>query len=199
MVSRSNSSKDDRTACLGGLQSSSPQQRIWDIAQHGCPVRLYAGASAKVSQFGLYGSLCGAYPLRSAPPNPPGYLPQASAKDLSKVSLNCPEVASEQDRWPSCQAHVFCQTPVAAKSDAEVARRARQSTELRVRRAWELALSPAKALPMQAIMLYFSGSGIQIFSLGTIFMLLTSPFAAVLNIFNGQSCSSSLGSARGRW
>jgi hypothetical protein len=38
---------------------------------------------------------------------------------------------------------------------------------------------------MQAIMLYFSGSGIQIFSLGMIFMLLTSPISAVLNIFRG--------------
>lgn len=36
-------------------------------------------------------------------------------------------------------------------------------------------------------MLYFSGSGIQIFSLGMIFMLLTSPITAVLNIFNGTS------------
>lgn len=40
---------------------------------------------------------------------------------------------------------------------------------------------------MQAVMLYFSGSGIQIFSLGMIFMLLTSPITAVLNIFNGTS------------
>lgn len=32
-------------------------------------------------------------------------------------------------------------------------------------------------------MLYFSGSGVQIFSLGMIFMLLTSPLSAVFNIF----------------
>ena len=36
-------------------------------------------------------------------------------------------------------------------------------------------------------MLYFSGSGVQIFSLGMIFMLLTGPISAVLNIFNGVS------------
>lgn len=34
-------------------------------------------------------------------------------------------------------------------------------------------------------MLYFSGSGIQIFSLGMIFMLLTQPISAVFNIFQG--------------
>ena len=77
----------------------------------------------------------------------------------------------------------------------------RKSTELKLRRAWDLALSsvlphlartvtdsrPAKQLPMQAVMLYFSGSGVQIFSLGLIFMLLTGPITAVLNIFGGTS------------
>jgi len=77
----------------------------------------------------------------------------------------------------------------------------RKSTELKLRRAWDLALSsvmphfarivtdsrPAKQLPMQAVMLYFSGSGVQIFSLGMIFMLLTGPISAVLNIFGGTS------------
>lgn len=53
--------------------------------------------------------------------------------------------------------------------------------------ARELTTSPAKSLPMQAVMLYFSGSGIQIFSLGMIFMLLTQPITAVFNIFKGES------------
>ncbi|ORY83625.1 hypothetical protein BCR37DRAFT_339619, partial [Protomyces lactucae-debilis] len=35
---------------------------------------------------------------------------------------------------------------------------------LMVKKAWELALAPLKALPMSAIMTYFSGSSIQIFS-----------------------------------
>lgn len=35
---------------------------------------------------------------------------------------------------------------------------------------------------MQAVMLYFSGSGVQIFSLGMIFMLLTGPITAVSGI-----------------
>ena len=39
---------------------------------------------------------------------------------------------------------------------------------------------------MQAIMLYFSGSGIQIFSLGMIFMLVTGPITAIFNIFKGM-------------
>ncbi|OCF36834.1 endoplasmic reticulum protein [Kwoniella heveanensis BCC8398] len=90
-------------------------------------------------------------------PNPPGYLPPASAKQISRTST-----APDADT-------LFAQN--------------RKATELKMRRAWDLALSPAKSLPMQAIMLYFSGSGVQIFSLGMIFMLLTGPITAVFNIF----------------
>ncbi|KAG6898226.1 hypothetical protein C0992_002240 [Termitomyces sp. T32_za158] len=48
--------------------------------------------------------------------------------------------------------------------------------ELKVRRAWDAALAPVKALPMQAFMLYMSGGGVQIFSMGIVFMLLLTPF-----------------------
>ncbi|KAG1856679.1 hypothetical protein DFJ58DRAFT_338400 [Suillus subalutaceus] len=47
---------------------------------------------------------------------------------------------------------------------------------LKDKRAWDLAISPAKSLPMQAFMLYMSGGGVQIFSMGIVFMLLLSPF-----------------------
>jgi len=49
-------------------------------------------------------------------------------------------------------------------------------TELKEKRAWDLAISPAKSLPMQAFMLYMSGGGVQIFSMGIVFMLLITPF-----------------------
>lgn len=35
-------------------------------------------------------------------------------------------------------------------------------------------------------MLYMSGSGVQIFSLGIVFMLLISPFSAVFGILRGE-------------
>lgn len=54
------------------------------------------------------------------------------------------------------------------------------------------APSPAKSLPMQAIMLYFSGSGVQIFSLGMIFMLVTGPIQAIAGILRGESASASV-------
>ncbi|WRT66376.1 uncharacterized protein IL334_003331 [Kwoniella shivajii] len=90
-------------------------------------------------------------------PNPPGYLPPASSKQLSSKSAQI-------------------------DSDALV-KQNKKATELKLRRAWDLALAPAKALPMQAVMLYFSGSGIQIFSLAMIFSLLTGPITAVFSIF----------------
>ncbi|CCA70807.1 hypothetical protein PIIN_04742 [Serendipita indica DSM 11827] len=51
--------------------------------------------------------------------------------------------------------------------------------DLKSKRAWDLATSPAKQLPMQMIMVYFSGGGVQIFSMGMVAMLLSSPFKAV--------------------
>lgn len=53
------------------------------------------------------------------------------------------------------------------------------------KRAWDLAISPAKSLPMQAFMLYMSGGGVQIFSMGIVFMLLLSPFKNLAGINNG--------------
>ena len=56
---------------------------------------------------------------------------------------------------------------------------------LKEKRAWEAAIAPAKALPMQAFMLYMSGGGVQIFSIGIVFMLLLSPFKNIAGINEG--------------
>ena len=50
-----------------------------------------------------------------------------------------------------------------------------------------MAISPAKSLPMQAFMLYMSGGGVQIFSMGIVFMLLSSPFKNLASINTGAS------------
>ncbi|TFK34852.1 endoplasmic reticulum protein [Crucibulum laeve] len=54
--------------------------------------------------------------------------------------------------------------------------------KLKEKRAWDLATSPAKSLPMQAFMLYMSGGGVQIFSMGIVFMLLLTPFKNIAAI-----------------
>ncbi|KAF9234490.1 hypothetical protein BU15DRAFT_89963 [Melanogaster broomeanus] len=53
---------------------------------------------------------------------------------------------------------------------------------LKEKRAWDLAIAPAKSLPMQAFMLYMSGGGVQIFSMGIVLMLLLTPFKNIAGI-----------------
>ncbi|KIM87431.1 hypothetical protein PILCRDRAFT_814955 [Piloderma croceum F 1598] len=53
---------------------------------------------------------------------------------------------------------------------------------LKEKRAWDFAIGPAKSLPMQAFMLYMSGGGVQIFSMGIVFMLLMTPFKNIAAI-----------------
>ena len=57
--------------------------------------------------------------------------------------------------------------------------------DMKDKRAWDLAISPAKSLPMQAFMLYMSGGGVQVFSMGIVFMLLLSPFKNLAGINTG--------------
>lgn len=58
---------------------------------------------------------------------------------------------------------------------------------LKDKRAWDLAISPAKSLPMQGFMLYMSGGGVQIFSMGIVWVLLTTPFKAIAGMSTGVS------------
>lgn len=62
--------------------------------------------------------------------------------------------------------------------------------ELKGKRAWDTAVAPAKQLPMQLMMVYFSGGGVQIFSIGMVAMLLSAPFRAFSGINDGSCCQS---------
>jgi hypothetical protein len=53
---------------------------------------------------------------------------------------------------------------------------------LKVKKAWEMALGPAKQLPMNAIGMYMSGNSLQIFSIMMVFMLFKGPITAVFGI-----------------
>lgn len=57
-----------------------------------------------------------------------------------------------------------------------------QMDTLKLKKAWEIALAPAKQLPMNAIGMYMSGNSLQIFSIMMVFMLFKGPILAVLNI-----------------
>ena len=53
---------------------------------------------------------------------------------------------------------------------------------LKLKKAWEVALAPAKQLPMNAIGMYMTGNSLQIFSIMMVFMLFKGPITALLNI-----------------
>ncbi|KAE8209414.1 hypothetical protein CF327_g6596 [Tilletia walkeri] len=57
-----------------------------------------------------------------------------------------------------------------------------QHSALQQAKAWEVALAPAKSLPMNGIMLYMSGSGVQIFSMMAVGMLVMNPIKALTSV-----------------
>ncbi|KAF8839885.1 DUF1077-domain-containing protein [Paxillus ammoniavirescens] len=93
--------------------------------------------------------------------------------------------AIDQPRWKNLPPPPsFSNIPsVNTKTPAKAAAAAAASyAALKEKRAWDLAISPAKSLPMQAFMLYMSGGGVQIFSMGIVLMLLLTPFKNILGI-----------------
>jgi len=55
---------------------------------------------------------------------------------------------------------------------------------LKLKKAWEMAIAPAKQLPMNAFGMYMSGNSLQIFSIMMVFMLFKGPIQALINIQN---------------
>lgn len=50
---------------------------------------------------------------------------------------------------------------------------------LKMKKAWEVAIAPAKQLPMQGIGMYMTGNSLQVFSIFMIFTLFKGPLQAV--------------------
>ncbi|KAJ1562137.1 hypothetical protein HK405_015436, partial [Cladochytrium tenue] len=73
----------------------------------------------------------------------------------------------------------------AAKASAAAAADTDHETNLRnlkIKKAWDVALGPLKSIPMNAIMLYMSGNGIQIFSILVTVMLFWNSAKAILGL-----------------
>lgn len=54
-------------------------------------------------------------------------------------------------------------------------------TALLIQKAWQIALAPAKTIPMNLIMSYMSGTSLQIIPIMTALMLLSGPVKAIFN------------------
>jgi hypothetical protein len=70
------------------------------------------------------------------------------------------------------------QQPAAAPTPAPVP--AAETDALKLKKAWEIAIAPAKQIPMNAIMMYMSGNSLQIFSIMMVFMLFKGPIQGLL-------------------
>lgn len=53
---------------------------------------------------------------------------------------------------------------------------------LKLKKAWEVAIAPAKSLPMSAIGMYMTGNSLQIFSIFMVVQLFKTPLTALANI-----------------
>ena len=53
---------------------------------------------------------------------------------------------------------------------------------LKLKKAWEVAIAPAKNLPMSAIGMWMTGNSLQIFSIYMLFTLFKTPIQALVNM-----------------
>jgi len=99
-------------------------------------------------------------------PDPPGY---STSTTVSKSS-NKSGTKSQKDASTSVSVR---KAPTTEEMDT-----------LKLKKAWEIAIAPAKQLPMNAIGMYMSGNSLQIFSIMMVFMLFKGPIQAIINIQN---------------
>ena len=73
-----------------------------------------------------------------------------------------------------------------SSKQSQVSTRKPASTEemeaLKLKKAWEIAIAPAKQLPMNAIGMWMTGNSLQIFSLYMVFTLFKTPLQAMMNL-----------------
>lgn len=105
-------------------------------------------------------------------PDPPGF----SEAQIAKVSTFQRQYSRRTDTLTQKKTTSIAHSASAADSYAK----------LKQKRAWDAAISPGKSLPMNAFMLYMSGGGVQIFSIGILAMLLINPIKAFGTINSGE-------------
>jgi ER membrane protein complex subunit 4 len=104
---------------------------------------------------------------RSPAPPPPQW-----AIDMTSPGIQRPKNTSNV---PDPPGFFSARTRTGRQTSNQVAARKASSQEdtetLKLKKAWEVALAPAKQLPMQAIMAYMSGNSLQIFSIMMVWMV----------------------------
>ncbi|KAF1983352.1 hypothetical protein K402DRAFT_423913 [Aulographum hederae CBS 113979] len=111
----------------------------------------------------------------TSPPPPPKWvldLASAPSKPKSSSIPDPPGFASA----PKNTKGASKQAPVRKQPTTE------ETDTLKVKKAWEVALAPAKQLPMNAIGMYMTGNSLQIFSIFMVFTLFKNPITAILSL-----------------
>ncbi|KAI4738066.1 hypothetical protein E4T50_11459 [Aureobasidium sp. EXF-12298] len=106
-------------------------------------------------------------PKTSTIPDPPGYTAPTTVT-TSKVRPSTSKSSK----------NAVAQTPARKAPTTE------EMDTLKLKKAWEVAIAPAKQLPMNAFGMYMSGNSLQIFSIMMVFMLFKGPITALINIQN---------------
>ncbi|KAL0254421.1 hypothetical protein SLS55_009896 [Diplodia seriata] len=117
--------------------------------------------------------------VHAAPPPPPRWvidLGSAPAAQPAKASIPDPPGYTAPQRQQQGKNTKAAQ-PAARKPPST-----EEMDTLKLKKAWELAIAPAKQLPMSAVGMYMSGNSLQIFSIMMVFMLFKNPVNAIINI-----------------
>jgi hypothetical protein len=118
-----------------------------------------------------------------APPPPPQWVLDLNSTPPSKSRTGA---LADPPGFTSTTALQSQQQPKGGKGSKAVTPRTKPSPEemetLKLKKAWEVAIAPAKQLPMNAIGMYMSGNSLQMFSIMMVFMLFKAPIQALLNI-----------------
>ncbi|MCJ1390039.1 hypothetical protein MMC18_002897, partial [Xylographa bjoerkii] len=112
--------------------------------------------------------------MESKTPPPPQWV-----IDLSTPPTPKPKSGSILDP-PGYSSTVTAKRSAASKQQIRKAPTTSETDTLKLKKSWELALAPAKALPMNGVMMYMSGNTLQIFSIMMVFMLFKNPLQALL-------------------
>ena len=111
------------------------------------------------------------------PPPQPKWL-----RDLNST----PPFKPKSGAFPDPPGYVAPTAAQTSKSKKAVAARKPPTTEemdkLKLKKAYELAMAPAKQLPMNAFGMYMTGNSLQIFSIMMVFMLFKAPIQALMNV-----------------
>lgn len=116
------------------------------------------------------------HPPRIAPPPTPHWV-----IDLKSLPLNKPRPVSSSITDPPGFSH-SSGSKKSPSRQGPVTANPSETDDLFLKKAWEIALAPAKSIPMNAIMMYMSGNSLQIFSIMMTVMLFMNPLKALSSV-----------------